>query len=404
MRRSDLFATVSKELESDLESRSAELSVKAGLVSNFGSGTWSYTHLGKKVLDNIESVIKKEMDEISQEVMMHQLQTSEVWKESGRWENFESDEFFSFENRDGKDFTIAATHEEVATTLANSYIRSYRDLDVAIYQIGRKFRDDHARKGLLRAKEFVMKDAYSFHRDRQGLDEKYSEFLEAYRMIFESLGLEFSEVAADNGSMGGSDSHEFIAEAEVGNDEYLKCSNCRYGTKDMKEELCSRCGSELEEVKGIEIGHCFKLDDRYSRKDSIGLTFTTEEGDERKVLMASYGIGVSRLISALIEQQHDESGITWNSKVSAFEYSIIVARHEEKAIEKAEELYQELDEADVILYDDEQSVGEQFAESDLLGINRKIIIGSNFLEDGKIELEKRDGTTKEVEEQKLTDF
>ena len=398
MRRSNLFLTTSKEIEKGLDCRSAELAVKAGLVKNFGSGTWSYSHLGRRVLDNIEKVIRDEMDAISQEVMMNQLQTSTIWKKSGRWKNFEGDEFFSFKNRDGKDFTIAATHEEAATELAKDYIRSYRDLDLAVYQIGRKFRDDHARKGLLRAKEFIMKDAYSFHRDREGLGQKYSEFLEAYREIFDRLGLEYSEVSAENGSMGGSRSHEFMAEAEVGSDTYLKCirKDCIYGTKDLEKENCSDCGGELEKVNGIEIGHCFMLNDRYS--DSMGLTFTDQEDGEKNVLMASYGIGVSRLISAIIEQNNDEKGITWNQEVSAFSTAIITARHEEEVEKKAEEIYQELDEDEVLLYEDEQSVGEQFAEADLIGINRKIILGNNYLETGKIEVEKREGETVEAED------
>ena len=391
MRRSQLFATISKETEADLETRSARLSVQAGLVSNFGSGTWSYTHLGRRVLDNLESIIRDEMDQIAQEVMMHQLQSSEIWRKSGRWENFESDEFFSFTNRDDRDFTIAATHEEAATVLASEHIRSYRDLDLAFYQIGRKFRDDRARKGLLRAKEFVMKDAYSFHANREEVDERYQNFLKAYRNIFDRMGLEYSEVAADNGSMGGNDSHEFIAQAEAGSDRYLRCTECRYGTKDMTEQNCSVCGSELVEANGIEIGHCFKLQDRYSSEDSIGLTYIDSDGEERKVLMASYGIGVSRLISALIEQQNDGKGIRWNSEVAAFEQSIILASDDSVARERAEELYSELGEEETLFFDGEQSVGEKFAESDLIGTAEKYIVGNSYLQEGVIEVEDRDG-------------
>ena len=392
MKRSNLFATISKETESNLDCRSAKLAVQAGIVKNFGSGTWSYTHLGRKVLDNIEEVVRDEMDEVAQEVSMNQLQTSEMWKESGRWNKFGGEEFFSFENRDGKDFTVAATHEEAATKLAGDYVRSYRDLDFSIYQIGRKFRDDHARKGLLRAKEFVMKDAYSFHRDKESMDEKFRSFLEAYCNVYDRLGLDYSMVSADNGDMGGSDSYEFMAEAEVGSDTYLKCRNteCRYGTKDLDAGGCSECGSELKEVDGIEIGHCFKLDDRYTSEDSIGLTYATSEGEEEEVLMACYGIGISRLISAIIEQNNDEKGITWNRQVSAFDTAVILASDEDNAVEKAEEVYQRLKEdKEILFYDGEMSIGEKFAEADLIGVQRKIIIGNTFLETGKIEIEQR---------------
>ncbi|EGQ43723.1 MAG: prolyl-tRNA synthetase [Candidatus Nanosalina sp. J07AB43] len=383
--------------------KSAELAVQAGLVHNYGSGTFGFSHLGQKVLDNIESVIRKEMDKIGQEVKMNILQTSEMWKKSGRWKNFEGEEFFNLTNRDDKDLTIAATHEEASVELTRKYIRSYRDLDLTIYQIGRKFRDDHARNGLLRAKEFVMKDAYSFHKHEKGLQRKYQEFLDTYRNIFDKLGLEYSVVAADNSSMGGSQSHEFIAEAEIGSDTYLKCENCEFGTKNLKHETCNQCSSELRKVNGIEIGHCFKLGTRYT--NSMDLTFDTKNGDEEQVTMASYGIGVSRVISAIIEQNHDEKGITWNERVSAFEFSVIAARHEDEAQEKAEQVYRELEDkgAEVLLYDGQQSVGEQFRDSDLLGVNRKIVIGNKFLEEGLIDVEDRSGDEREFKAEKLVE-
>ncbi len=401
MRRSNLFVTSSKETEADTHCKSAELAVQAGLVHNYGSGTFGFSHLGQKVLDNIEEVIREEMDEIGQEVKMNILQTSEMWEKSGRWKNFEGEEFFNFKNRDDKDFTIAATHEEASLELTRKYIRSYRDLDLTIYQIGRKFRDDHARNGLLRAKEFVMKDAYSFHKDREGLQEKYQEFLDAYRNIFDKLGLEYSVVAADNGSMGGSQSHEFMAESEIGSDIYLKCDKCEFGTKNLDTQNCSNCGSELCEVNGIEIGHCFKLGTRYS--EAMDLTFDTEEGETEEVVMASYGIGVSRLISAIIEQNHDQNGITWNEEVSAFTVSVIAARHEEEVEQKAEEIYQELQDqgVEVLLYDGKRSTGEQFKDSDLLGINQKVIVGNKFLEEGLVEKESRNGEKKEIESEEV---
>lgn len=397
MRRSDLFATTSKESEAEFDCRSAELAVKAGLVHNYGSGTFGFTHLGRKVLDNIEEVIRDKMDEIGQEVTMNILQNSEMWEKSGRWKNFEGDEFFTLKNRDDRDFTIAATHEEASVELVRKKIRSYRDLDFTIYQIGRKFRDDRARKGLLRGKEFFMKDAYSFHANNHQLQETYSEMLKAYREIFDKLGLEYSVVAADNGSMGGTESHEFMAESEIGSDTYLKCSSeeCSYATKNLGKENCQDCSNSLKKVDGIEIGHLFQLSTRYSSK--MDLTFTDENGEDKEVIMASYGIGVSRIISAIIEQNNDENGIDWNQRVSAFDCSIITARHEEEVMEKAEELHEEIqDQGLEVLMFDEGSVGEKFAESDLLGVQRKIVVGNNYLEDGAIDIESRDGETESV--------
>ncbi|MFB6204557.1 MAG: aminoacyl--tRNA ligase-related protein [Candidatus Nanohaloarchaea archaeon] len=399
MRRSELFVTSSKQSRADTSCKSEELALRAGLVHSYGSGTFAFSHMGHRVLENIESVIHEEIDDIAQEVRMNVLQNSDIWRKSGRWKNFEGDEFFHLENRDGKQFTIAATHEEAAVELARDYIRSYRDLDLVFYQIGKKFRDDRARKGLLRTKEFLMKDAYSFHEDRDSLREKYDEFLSVYRNIFDRLGLDYSVVEADNGSMGGSRSHEFLAESEAGSDSYMKCRRCEYGTRELEASRCESCGSELEEVSGIEIGHLFELGTRYS--EAMDLDFATADGEQENVLMASYGIGVTRLIAAIIEQNHDSRGITWNQEVSAFEVSIVVARHEDRAREKAEQLYDRLSgEFDVLLYD-QMSVGEQFAESDLLGIGRKLVIGNRYLETGEIELEDRSGDTREVEEEEL---
>ncbi len=403
MRRSDLFATVSKEAVSDADCRSEELMQKAGMIHSYGSGTFGYTHLGKMVLDNIESVVREEMDEVAQEVRMNLLQTSKLWKESGRWKNFEGEEFFHFENRGGKDFCLAATHEEAVVGMARSFVRSYRDLDFTVYQIGKKFRDDHARKGLLRAKEFTMKDAYSFHSGQESLDKKFEEILEVYCRIFDRLGLEYSIVGAENGSMGGENSLEFIAQSEAGNDTYRKCENCIYGTKDLSGKICVECGTEMREVDGIEIGHCFKLGTRYS--DAMDLEYVDENGKERSAVMGCYGIGISRLISAIIQQNNDDKGISWNQEVSAFDTAVILARHEEKVREKAEEIYKELEQKglEVLFYDNDQSVGEKFAESDLIGVNRKVIIGRNFLEKGVIEVENRNGEAEEFDSDEVVE-
>lgn len=404
MRRSELFLTASKQTEVDTRCRGAELAAQSGLVHNYGSGTFGYSTIGKKVLDNIEEVIHEEMEVIGgQEVKMNLLQTSDMWRKSGRWKNFEGEEFFYFKNRDDKDFCLAPTHEEAVVELVQSYVRSYRNLGFTLYQIGRKFRDDHARNGLLRSKEFVMKDAYSFHGDEEGLQGTYLEMLQAYRNIFNRLGLEYSVVAADTGSMGGSESHEFLAEADIGSDTYLKCQNneCEFGTKDLETEECQRCGSELREVSGIEIDHLFKLGTRYS--DSMDLTFDTQDGESKAVVMGCYGIGVSRLIAAIIQQNHDDRGITWNSEVAAFKTAVIAARHEEEAQEKAEEIYSQLNSDDTLLHDDSQSAGERFAEADLIGVHAKIIVGRNFLENGKVEIEYRNGDKIEVDAEEVID-
>jgi prolyl-tRNA synthetase len=393
---SELFATISKESVSDTNCRSEEIAIKAGLIHSYGSGTFGYTHLGKKVLDNIEEVVREEMDKTAQEVRMNLLQTSKLWKESGRWKNFEGEEFFHFQNRDKKDFCLAATHEEAVTGMARKYVRSYRDLDFTVYQIGRKFRDDHARKGLLRAKEFTMKDAYSFHKTQEGLNQKFQEIVETYKQIFNRLGLNYFTASADTGSMGGSASKEFLAEAKVGSDTIQKCRNCNYATKNQQKTRCQECGAELEETNAIEIGHCFKLGTRYS--DTMNLNYTTEKGKEKQVIMGCYGIGISRLIAAIIEQQNTGNTINWNKEVAAYNTAIITCRNEQEIQEKAENIYEKLQEKEEILFfDQNRSAGEKFAEADLLGTQQKIILGENLLEDGNIEIENRNGEKKELD-------
>jgi prolyl-tRNA synthetase len=274
--------------------------------------------------------------------------------------------------------------------MARKFVQSYRDLDFTVYQIGRKFRDDHARKGLLRTKEFTMKDAYSFHTSQKALDKKFEEMLEVYSKIFDRLGLEYSVVGADNGSMGGSQSREFLAESTAGSDTYMKCKNCCYGTKNLETKECAECGHKLKEVQGIEVGHCFKLGTLYS--EAMNLEFTDQNGEKQSVIMGCYGIGVSRLISAIIEQNNDEKGINWNEEVSAFNTGIVVAVEDKEVFEKAEEIYNEV-EGEALLYDGEMSVGEKFAEIELIGCQRKIILGRNYLQTGSIEVEDRDGET-----------
>lgn len=391
MRRSGLFVPTSKEKRSSAEVRSAELALRSGLVHQLGSGIFAYSPTGKRVRDKISDIIRREMKAIgSQEVDLPGLQYAKIWKDSGRYEEFEG-EMFAFKNRDEQDMCLAPTHEEPMADLVRERLRSQKNMPLILYQIGKKFRDDHARNGLLRAKEFTMKDAYSFNTSEEGLDEAYQDIRKAYINIFDSLGLDFTITSADSGAMGGTGSEEFQAPAEVGSDEINRCpeEDCLFGTKDFEQTVCPEHGTELENTNSIEIGHIFKLGTRYS--EPMDLTFDTEEG-EQHIIMGSYGIGVSRLIPALIEQRNDDDGIIWPESVAPYEMGIVPLEEEGEIMETAKELYDVLDTDEVLLFDNDVSIGEKFAESDLIGIPAKIILGNNYLENGEIEVEYRDGS------------
>ena len=392
MHRSELFVPTSKEKQSGAEVRSAELALRSGLVRQLGSGVFSFSPTGKRVRDNIADVVRVEMEAKGcQEVDLPGLQYAKIWQDSGRYEEFEG-EMFTFENRDEQPMCLAPTHEEPMADLVRESLRSRSNMPLILYQVGKKFRDDHARNGLLRAKEFTMKDAYSFNTSEEGLDEAYQAMREAYIDIFERLELDYAITSADPGAMGGTGSEEFQAPAEVGSDEISRCpeDDCRFGTKDIDRDTCPDHGTELEATNAIEVGHIFKLGTRYS--EPLDLTYDTADGEEL-VIMGSYGIGISRLIPALIEQRNDEDGIRWPESVAPYELSIIPLEQDGETMAAAEELYDALGGEDILLFDNDVNIGEKFAESDLIGIPAKAILGNNYLEDGEIEVEYRDGAT-----------
>ena len=327
----------------------------------------------------------------AQEVDLPGLQQAQIWRDSGRYGEFEG-EMFTFRNRDKTDMCLAPTHEEPMAELVRERLRSRENMPLVLYQIGKKFRDDHARNGLLRTKEFTMKDAYSFTTDEAALDDVYQQMREAYIRIFDELGLDYAITDADPGAMGGSASEEFQAPAEIGSDEMGRCTvdGCLFGTRDPDRDACPDHGGTLERVNAIEIGHVFKLGTRYS--EPLDLSFDTEAG-QREVIMGSYGVGVSRLIAALIEQRNDQDGIMWPESVAPFTTGIVPLQESGEIMDVAERLHDQLDHQDTLLFDNDVRIGEKFAESDLIGIPAKIIIGNNYLDSGEIEVERRDGST-----------
>ena len=385
------------------ENDAVQRTVRAGLVRQFGSGLFGFTPTGERVRRNVVQRIEAEMDAIGgQAISLPNLQHRAIWEQSGRWGSFEG-EMFTFENRDGQEMCLAPSHEEGIVHLVEGTVRSYEDLPLLLYQVERKHRDDHPRNGLLRTKEFTMKDAYSLHATEESLDEWYHRVRDAYCRIFDAVGVDFVVADAQNSVMGGSASEEFIAPVETGSESLVYCQTvgCRVGVTDESPtarlgagDACPDCGESLVAGEGIEIGHVFKLGTRYS--DPAGLTVDTADGSARLVQMGSYGIGVDRLVHTLVEQHGDESGLRWpvtdSGTVAPYTLAVVPLEYDGDIAAAANELHHACGREETLLFDDDgQTIGERFAESDLLGIPWKAVLGNNFRETGEVELETRDG-------------
>ncbi|PTQ52635.1 MAG: Prolyl-tRNA synthetase [Brockia lithotrophica] len=545
MRQSALYAPTLREDPKEAEVTSHRLLLRGGYVRQVASGVYAYLPLAHRVLRKIARIIEEEMDRAgAQELLLPVIQPKEVWDASGRWETF-GPLMFRAEDRHGRPFALGPTHEELITALVRDEVRSYKRLPLRLYQIQTKFRDEYRpRFGLLRGREFLMKDAYSFDRDEEGLEASYWAMYRAYERIFRRLGVEARAVLADTGAMGGSESHEFMILADVGEDTIAYCPRCDYAanveraevvfreegppeepmeplrrartpgartvaeqaaalglppekiiknvvyvadgevvvvlvrgdheaneakvrrllraeTLEMADEdtirrtfgagpgfvgpvgvvgvrffadhavrtlrnastganrddehflgvnpgrdfepegyydlrtvqegdVCPKCGAPLRFARGIEVGHVFKLGTKYS--EALGATYLDEEGRERPIVMGSYGIGVSRLVQAIVEQSHDEDGIIWPLSVAPYEVHLLVTNVAEPELREAgERLYEELTRRGVeVLYDDRPDrAGVKFKDADLLGIPYHVVVGARTREGGVVEWKER---------------
>ncbi|WP_407872187.1 proline--tRNA ligase [Paenibacillus sp. P36] len=539
MRQQRMLIPTLRDVPGDAEVASHKLMLRAGLIRQLSSGIYSYLPLGLKALQHIQTIVREEMDAAgAQEMLMPALHPSELWKASGRWDVY-GPELMRLEDRHGREFALGATHEEVITTIVKDEIQSYKKLPVTLYQIQTKYRDERRpRFGLLRGREFLMKDAYSFDRSQSGLDESYESMYKAYHRIFTRCGLNFRAVEADSGAIGGTDTHEFMALADIGEDTIVHCPSCQYAAnlekavgqlpapvdpvsnqsglhaepqkvhtpqvtsiKQLSEflqispkqiiksiaieangkpvivllrgdcevneiklknaldgteftmlsesaiqqlgsiagfigplglqnvkiiadysvigmqdaviganeadyhlthvqverdlaglayhdlrnvtegEHCLTCGHELSFAKGIEVGHVFKLGTKYSR--SLGASFSDENGASEPIIMGCYGIGVSRVLAAIIEQNYDERGIIWPASVAPFAVHLLTVHvQDEIQMKLSTEIYKSLTDAGYsVLWDDrEDRPGVKFNDADLLGFPLRITVGKKAAE------------------------
>lgn len=543
MKITQLLLPTLREDPSDTEVISHKLLIRAGMIRKTAGGVYTYLPLGLRVLKKINQIVREEMDKAGgQEVGLPIVQPRELWDQSGRWQLY-GDEMFRLKDRHQRDFCLGPTHEEVITALVDGEVHSYRDLPLLLYQIQDKFRDEiRPRFGLMRGREFIMKDLYSFDIDDDGLDISYRKMYFAYSAIFERLGLDFRVVEADSGAIGGNSSHEFMVLAGSGESVVVYCDQCHYAAnvekaesvfepdgqhkecaaaevvltpgiksvadvvqflgvdstdiiktliymvdeepyavlirgdrelnevklknylqaaeifmapEDMVKEItgaaigsigpvglkikviadseikgisnavcganrpdchlihvlpgrdftpndyvdlrnaeagdpCPHCRGELLATRGIEVGHIFKLGTKYSQ--AMDAWFLDEEGVKRNFVMGCYGIGISRVMAAAIEQKHDENGIIWPIAIAPFQVIIVpVSSHDEQQMGFASHLYQELTDAgvEVLLDDREERAGVKFKDADLIGIPIKVTIGAKSLKQGKVEIKKR---------------
>lgn len=400
MKQSQYFLKTSKTAPKDDVSINARLLEQGGFVQKVMAGVYSYLPLGLRVLQKVENIIREEMNAIGgQEVLMPAMQPKENWETTGRWNSL--DVLFKVESQHGYQLALGPTHEEIVTPMAQNVISSYRDMPLAVYQIQTKFRDEaRAKSGLMRGREFRMKDLYSFHTSEEDLANYYQSVAGAYKKIFERLGIPALYVEASGGSFS-KYSHEFQVETASGEDTIYVCNKCSLAVnKEIFDDakVCTDCGEkDYRETKGSEVGNIFELKTKFS--DSFNFKFTAEDGSLQTPIMGCYGIGPSRCMGVIVEQSNDEKGIIWPESVAPFKVHLISLSSKDSSVAKsADDLYQALLSAGVeVLYDDrDASAGEKFADSDLIGIPYRVVVSSKTMAENKVEFKHRSSKDSEL--------
>jgi prolyl-tRNA synthetase len=398
-RLSEYLLPTEKQPPADAEAISHKLMVRAGLIRQMGAGMWSWLPAGWRVHQRVVAIIREEIDAIGgREMLMPVLQPADPWRKTGR---LEIEELFKLTDRKGSELVLAMTHEEAVTFHVAQLVRSYRDLPLILYHVQVKERDEpRPRAGVLRTREFIMKDSYSFDRDQQGLEERYALHVGAYDRIMARTGLRFYRVESDVGMMGGLGAHEYMAPCPAGEDQialapgYAANVEVALRSPDVVEVAggYARGGEKLSIEPAIEVGNIFMLGTRYS--EPLGARYLDESGTELPVWMGSYGIGPARLVAAAVEQFADEHGISWPRALAPFAVHLVaIGRPGAPERAAAEEAYEELLAAGVeVLYDDRDAgPGEKFADAELLGCPLRLTVGRRALETGEAEVQVRRG-------------
>ena len=394
MRQSQLFTKTQKNVPKDEVSINAKFLIRGGFVDKLTAGVYTFLPLGLRVVKKIEQIIREEINAIGgQEFFMPTLQPKENWEKTGRWDTM--DDLYKLKDASNREFALGSTHEEVIAPLMKKFVSSYKDLPFAAYQFQTKFRMElRAKSGILRGREFLMKDLYSFHPDEKNLDDYYEKTKDAYWKIFKRVGIK--EKTFLTFALGGTFSkysHEFQTVTSAGEDTIFICEKCKLAVnKEIKHETlaCPECGGKkFKQEKAVEVGNIFKLGTKYSLP--FGLSVTDENGKKANVIMGCYGIGLPRLMGTIVEIHNDKNGIIWPEAVAPFQVHLISLGKDKKA----EKIYNELEKKNIeVLYDDRDvSPGEKFADADLIGIPTRVVVSEKSIQKKGYELKKRNENT-----------
>jgi len=397
MKQSKLFTKTKKEAPTDEVSKNAELLIRGGFIHKEMAGVYSYLPLGLRVLNKIENIIREEMNAIDgQEISMTSLQEKSLWEKTNRWSDEVVDNWFKTKFKNDTEVGLAFTHEEPLTNIMKNYISSYRDLPRYVYQFQNKFRNEaRAKSGIMRCREFLMKDLYSFDLDEKSHLEFYEKAKQAYVKIFQRAGIgHITYLTFASGGSFSKYSHEFQTLSGVGEDTiYVDESKGIAINKEVfDDETLEKLNikrEDLVEKRAVEVGNIFTLGAKYS--EALNLKYQTEKGDFVPVFMGSYGIGLGRLMGTVVEALADDKGIIWPESIAPFKIHLLSLGDDEKVGEEANKIYESLEKNTEVLFDDrkEVSAGEKFADADLLGIPYRAVVSTRSLKEGGIELKKR---------------
>ncbi len=398
MRQSKLFTKTKKEAPSDEVSKNAELLIRGGFIHKEMAGVYSYLPLGLRVIKKIENIIREEMNAIGgQEVVLSSLQEKETWEPTDQWDDEKVDVWFKTKLKSGTELGLAVTHEAAMTKIAKNFLNSYRDLPFSIYQFQTKFRNEiRAKSGIMRCREFEMKDLYSFCKDEEEHNEFYEKSKVAYQKIFQRAGIgHLTYFTFASGGMFSKFSHEFQTITGAGEDTiYVDEDKSIAVNKEVyNDEVISSLGLDKEklvEKRAVEVGNIFTLGTRFS--DALDLTYQTEKGEKKSVFMGSYGIGPGRLMGTVVEVLSDDKGIIWPETIAPFKVHLLSLGDDENIKKEADHVYDALISKNIeVLFDDRSGVspGEKFADADLLGIPYRIVVSSRSMKENGVEIKKR---------------
>jgi prolyl-tRNA synthetase len=396
MRQSKLFTKTRKEAPADEVSKNAELLIRGGFIHKEMAGVYSYLPLGLRVLNKIGNIIREEMNKVGGvEILMSSMQPKENWETTGRWN--ELDVLYKVADSTGREVALGPTHEEIVVPILKNYATSYKDFPLAVYQIQNKFRMElRSKSGILRGREFMMKDMYSFHTSAEDFEEFYEKMKDVYKNIFARVGIgHLTYLTFASGGTFSKYSHEFQTLTAVGEDTIYvdETKGVAINKEVFNDEVLSQLGLDKEnlvEHKSIEVGNIFDLKTKYSKP--FDLSFTDEKEEKKTVLMGCYGIGLGRLMGTVVEVLSDDRGIIWPEAISPFRVHLLVLGEDKGVIEQAEKIYKSLEKDNVeVLFDDrsEMSAGEKFADADLLGVPLRAVVSARSVKEGGVEIKKR---------------